>query len=89
MEATDNIGLPDSLNNKAEEPSTFSMDDIRVLRMKQDLRHETWHVSQQMVGRVKPTVEFEEKPVDDYGALEREADMVGERGCEKKSESTK
>lgn len=43
------------------------------------LPHETWHVVQQMQGRVKATAEFGGVPINDEEELEREADVMGAR----------
>lgn len=41
--------------------------------------HEAWHVVQQMQGRVKPTTSVNGIAVNDNKALEREADVMGDR----------
>ncbi len=41
------------------------------------LPHEAWHVVQQMQGRVSPTRRIAGELVNDSGALEREADLMG------------
>ena len=41
------------------------------------LPHEAWHVVQQMQGRVRPTMQAQGVPINDDGALEREADTMG------------
>ena len=43
------------------------------------LPHEAWHVAQQMAGRVSPTTNVNGMPVNDNAALEREADVMGEK----------
>lgn len=43
------------------------------------LPHETWHVVQQMQGRVKPTTYVGGLPVNDNAGLEKEADNMGEK----------
>ena len=43
------------------------------------LPHEAWHVAQQMAGRVAPTTNINDMPVNDNAALEHEADVMGER----------
>ena len=44
------------------------------------LPHEAWHVVQQAQGRVQPTTQMkDDTPVNDDDALEREADIMGER----------
>lgn len=41
------------------------------------LPHEGWHVVQQMQGRVRPTVQYKNAPINTDTSLEREADMMG------------
>lgn len=41
------------------------------------LPHEAWHMVQQKQGRVQPTVQLGETPINDAPALEREADVMG------------
>lgn len=43
------------------------------------LPHEGWHVVQQMQGRVRPTVQYKKTAINDDAALEREADVMGQR----------
>lgn len=43
------------------------------------LPHEAWHVVQQMQGRVVPTLQMRDVGVNDDVALEREADVMGQR----------
>ncbi|MDE1462119.1 DUF4157 domain-containing protein [Spartinivicinus poritis] len=45
------------------------------------IAHETWHVVQQMQGRVQPTTQCEGHPVNDDVALEKEADVMGDRAA--------
>lgn len=45
----------------------------------QHLAHEAWHVVQQRQGRVKPTLEVKGEPINHNVALEREADVMGDR----------
>lgn len=45
----------------------------------QHLAHETWHVVQQKQGRVQATLQMQGEAVNDSPALEREADVMGER----------
>jgi hypothetical protein len=45
----------------------------------QHLPHEAWHVVQQKQGRVQPTTQLKGVSVNDSGALEREADQMGQR----------
>lgn len=49
------------------------------------LPHEAWHVAQQKQGRVKPTTSVGGQAVNDSGALEREADVMGGRAIQFKS----
>lgn len=46
------------------------------------LPHEAWHVAQQMAGRVSPTTNINGMPVNDNAALEREADVMGEKAVQ-------
>ncbi|MDJ0659886.1 MAG: DUF4157 domain-containing protein [Crocosphaera sp.] len=45
----------------------------------QHLPHETWHVVQQMQGRVKPTMQMKRVQINDDQGLEREADVMGRK----------
>ena len=45
------------------------------------LPHEAWHVVQQRQGRVQPTSEESGVPVNDDAALEREADVMGDKAA--------
>ncbi|RKR04857.1 uncharacterized protein DUF4157 [Flavobacterium sp. 90] len=52
------------------------------------LPHEAWHVVQQKQGRVKPTVQMKGKVnVNDDSGLEKEADVMGAKALQMKSES--
>lgn len=53
------------------------------------LPHEAWHVAQQMAGRVSPTTNINGMPVNDNAALEHEADVMGEKAVQCKSEPCK
>lgn len=46
------------------------------------LPHEAWHVAQQMAGRVSPTTNINNMPVNDNAALEHEADLMGEKAVQ-------
>ena len=46
------------------------------------LPHEAWHVAQQMAGRVSPTTNINDMPVNDNAALEHEADVMGEKAVQ-------
>lgn len=49
----------------------------------QHLPHEAWHVVQQLQGRVKPTLQLRAAvPGNDDAALEREADVMGQRALQ-------
>ncbi|MGK7925477.1 MAG: DUF4157 domain-containing protein [Spirulina sp.] len=53
------------------------------------LPHETWHVVQQMQGRVKPTVQMKGKiKINDDRWLENEADRMGRRTLQEKDDNT-
>ena len=43
------------------------------------LAHEAWHVIQQKQGRVKPTLQRQGLNINDNAALEKEADVMGQR----------
>jgi Domain of unknown function (DUF4157) len=43
------------------------------------LAHEAWHVVQQKQGRVRPTMQLKGSSINDDAALEREADVMGQR----------
>ena len=43
------------------------------------LPHEAWHTVQQRQGRVQPTLEMGGEKINDDSALEREADVMGEK----------
>ena len=46
------------------------------------LPHEAWHVAQQALGRVKPTMQLQETvPVNDDKRLEKEADAMGKKAA--------
>ncbi len=47
------------------------------------LPHESWHVVQQMQGRVRPTTEVNGYGVNGDRGLEREADVMGQRAVQK------
>lgn len=46
------------------------------------LPHEAWHVVQQAQGRVKPTAQMHGAAINDNPALEREADVQGQRALQ-------
>jgi hypothetical protein len=48
----------------------------------QHLPHEAWHVVQQAQGRVRPTMQMKGAAINDDGALEREADLMGARALQ-------
>lgn len=52
------------------------------------LPHEGWHVVQQMQRRVKPTMQAKGVVINDDLALEREADLMGEKAATKQSSDT-
>lgn len=52
--------------------------DIHVAPgQEQHLPHEAWHVIQQAQGRVQPTMQLQDVPVNDDEGLEQEADAMG------------
>ena len=53
------------------------------------LPHEAWHVAQQMAGRVSPTTNINGMPVNDNAALEHEADVMGAKAMQMKSDESK
>ncbi|SHL83259.1 protein of unknown function [Fibrobacter sp. UWH4] len=53
------------------------------------LPHEAWHVAQQMAGRVSPTTNINGMPVNDNAALEHEADVMGGKAVQMKSDESK
>lgn len=46
------------------------------------LPHEAWHVVQQAEGRVRPTVQMKANAINDDPALEKEADVMGEKAAQ-------
>ena len=48
------------------------------------LPHEGWHVVQQMQGRVQPTIQVKGSSINNDAALEREADVMGEKAIQMK-----
>ncbi|WP_202972106.1 DUF4157 domain-containing protein [Moorena producens] len=46
------------------------------------LPHETWHVVQQMQGRVKPTMQMKGVEINDDAGLEKEADIFGNKATQ-------
>ena len=53
------------------------------------LPHEAWHVAQQMAGRVSPTTNINGMPVNDNAALEHEANVMGAKAMQMKSDESK
>ena len=53
----------------------------------QHLPHEAWHVVQQAQGRVKPTTTVAGMAVNDNPSLEKEADVMGAKSLQMKSEA--
>jgi hypothetical protein len=62
--------------------------DIHVAPgQEQHLPHEAWHVVQQAQGHVKPTMQMKESvPVNDDAGLEHEADVMGAKALQLKSD---
>ena len=53
------------------------------------LPHEAWHVAQQMAGRVSPTTNINGMPVNDNAELEHEANVMGAKALQMKSDESK
>ncbi len=49
------------------------------------LPHEAWHVVQQKQGRVRPTMQMNDKHINDDNGLENEADIMGAKALQLKS----
>lgn len=79
-----NSGKPAQLNAHAYAQGV----DIHIAPgQEKHLPHEAWHVVQQKQGRVKPTMQMKGNvPVNDDEGLEKEADVMGERALQLKSE---
>ncbi len=61
--------------------------DIHLARGEEKhLPHEAWHVVQQSSGRVKPTTQAQGVSINDDPALEREADAMGARALQLKTD---
>ncbi|MFC5743216.1 DUF4157 domain-containing protein [Dyella tabacisoli] len=61
--------------------------DIHLARGEEKhLPHEAWHVVQQRMGRVKPTMQAKGVSINDDPALEREADAMGTRALQLKTD---
>lgn len=77
-----NSGKPAQLNALAYAQGT----DIHVAPgQEKHLPHEAWHVVQQAEGRVRATKQMKQgTPVNDDRALEREADVMGEKALQGK-----
>jgi hypothetical protein len=59
--------------------------DIHVAPgQEQHLPHEAWHVVQQKQGRVQPTLQAKDVPVNDDAGLEQEADTMGAKALQLK-----
>lgn len=69
-----NSNKPAQLNAHAYAQGT----EIHVAPGKEShLPHEAWHVVQQMQGRVKPTMQYNNVAINDSSYLEKEADTMG------------
>ena len=71
-----NSALPASVGALAY---TQGQDIHLAPQQEQHLAHESWHVAQQMSGRVQPTTTVAGMPVNDHASLESEADTMGRR----------
>ena len=77
-----NSSKPSMLNAWAYTQGT----DIHVgTGQERHLPHEVWHVAQQKMGVVSPTRQFKGLALNDDPALEREADLVGEKLSKRES----
>lgn len=81
-------------SNKPAQLSTHSYaqgTDIHLgPEQEKHLPHETWHVVQQKEGRISPTTPTKENiKINDDGALEKEADTMGQKAIKGKSSSKK
>jgi Regulator of G protein signaling domain/Domain of unknown function (DUF4157) len=54
----------------------------------QHLPHEAWHVVQQKQGRVKPTIQTKGVEINDDRGLEKEADVMGSKALQMKSDES-
>lgn len=62
--------------------------DIHLARgQEKHLPHEAWHVAQQRLGRVRPTMQAHGVNINDDPSLEREADAMGTRAMQLKADS--
>jgi len=77
-----NSGKPAQLNAHAYAQGT----DIHVASgQEQHVAHEAWHVVQQKQGRVKPTMQLQNKvSINDDEHLEKEADVMGAKALQMK-----
>src|SRR5690606_2994375 len=80
-----NSAKPAQLNAHAYAQGT----DIHIgPGQEQHLPHEAWHVVQQKQGRVKPTKQLKGKVnINDDSGLEKEADVMGAKALQMKSEN--
>ncbi len=79
-----NSDKPAQLNASAFAQGT----DIHVgPGQEQHLPHEAWHVVQQKQGRVSPTIQQKGIAINDNQGLEKEADVMGEKAVQLKTES--
>ena len=81
-----NSSKPAQLNAHAYAQGT----DIHIASgQEKHLPHEAWHVVQQKQGRVKPTMQMKGKVnINDDAGLEREADIMGAKALQMKSEDS-
>ncbi len=81
-------------SNKPAQLSTHSYaqgTDIHLgPEQEKHLPHETWHIVQQKEGRISPTTSTKENiKINDYSALEKEADTMGQKAANGKSSPKK
>ncbi len=64
--------------------------DIHVASgQEKHVAHEAWHIVQQKQGRVKPTKNVNGVPINDNAGLEKEADVMGEKALQSKTDPNK
>lgn len=82
-----NSNKPAQLNAQAYVQGT----DIHLgSEQEKHLSHETWHVVKQKEGRISPTIQMKENiSVNDDNALEKEAEIMGQKTTKGKSSSKK
>jgi hypothetical protein len=81
-----NNALPAQLEPHASEGSNIHIDPDQ----EKDLSHEAWHIVQQKEGRIKPTLPAKvDVDINDDHKLENEANTMGAKALQMKSERNK